>query len=219
MATLLSDAFTRADSTTTPGTPDVGGPYTVRAGTFGISSNRLYCPTPNGSGSGSHLTFPAASNVDISATLPVTLSGNALSLICRWQDASNMWMATVTNGGMFLRRVQAGSYVNYVVSSQIPEVGDVLRFLALGRDLYVFLNGRLKMWSIDQRYNNTYTVAGVQLLDNSQRIDDLLAVDATMPNIDGYLDDDPYAVADPEERLAFLYKGRNTKALDEGNEA
>lgn len=196
MATLLSDNFNRADSATVPGSPGTGGPYTVVTGTAGINGNRLYFPTVNTTNLGSHLTFPAAADVDMQATIAVIGSTSvSFGLLFRYTDASNTWGFEFNANAYKLIRYNAGSLLSWS-SGIAPTAGDVIRVVAIGRRITGLLNG-VAIIEMEDVFSVSATVCGVRDTHINNRLDDLTVVDASQFSESGY-----------------LYKGRDTKTFD-----
>lgn len=71
---VVTDTFDRADSAVSLGTATSGHVWTPRHGTWGISGNKGYCPTP---AVPSEATLnPAVTNVDISVDITLDAAGN-----------------------------------------------------------------------------------------------------------------------------------------------
>ena len=136
MATLLTDDFNRADNVTVLGGPVTGGPYTVRLGVWGINTNRALTNTVVNS----HVTFPAAVDVSLQVTLPVL--GSSGGLIARWVDANTNWLFGLNGTVWALMHSVAGTYTVFS-SGPTAVAGDVIRFVAYGRNLYGLVNGKL----------------------------------------------------------------------------
>lgn len=210
MATLLSDTFTRADSTTSPGTPDTGGPYTAVTGTWGISSNKLYVPT---AGATNVLTVPAAANLTAQVTVTGTSSfGTFGGLVFRYVDASNYWY-WVTNAGYYgptLYRRVAGS--NTQLTNQFGSTWTdnfTLKVEAYGNAIYCSVNGALKV-VLDDGTFSTATTAGF-LTNNSStapRLDD-----ATFADLSAH----PSSLNGSSN--IHVYKGRDLNTDDTGSAA
>lgn len=201
MTNWLTDDFNRANSTTVVGSPSVGGPYTQQVGTWGISGNTLYT---SASTANSQLTFPAAINLDLSATFVVS-GGSTVSasqLMFRWVDVSNFWMfGRVGTGLVAFTHVAAGVSTQVTASIAFTD-GQALRVVAFGKYLYGFIAGVLVATVEDQYYASAGTPAGFRSNSNtSTRIDDASAVDAT-------------TVPSGWGSALALYKGRDTTALD-----
>lgn len=220
MAVLLTDDFNRTASTTVLGGPVTGGPYTVRVGTWGVIGNQAYT---SASVANSHVTFPAAVDVDIQATIPV--QGNSLGLIVRWVDASNFWYFGWQISTWALLRNTAGTLQQFSTSSPVPVNGDVLRCIAYGRSLYGFVNGRLMCWCEDQFFSAATATSGFRINSNTTlRIDDLTASDAVGIPGDGgtatMRDDVASFIASSDyDPVGAVYKGRDSAAADAGSVA
>lgn len=211
MAILLTDDFNRANSTTAPGTPTAGGPYTVRAGTWGINANQLYT---SASTAASLLTFPAAVNVDFSAKL-ATLGGTP-GLMVRYVDAANYWLASVFGGAWLLQRRIAGTNTT-IATGPVAAAGDVARVVAFGGEIYLIINGKLVTQADDPWQAAATAVAGFYINSSTAaRFDDASAVDATaVPgnlSAANLLTDQRIPTA--RETGAYIYKGRDTAILD-----
>lgn len=219
MATLLSDTFNRANSTTVPGTPATGGPYTAAAGTWGILSNALYT---SASLANAVLTFPAARDIDVTATF-VTVS-DASGIVFRYVDLNNYWVLYQPTGigaQWTLARRVAGTLINQW-SGPAMASGDVARVVAFGPGIYVFINGRFygsvsDMWATIPAANSP---AGFYIASSTvAQFDAATALDATA--IPAGIGDGGSANVLTDQRIpaaratgAFIYKGRDTAALD-----
>ena len=216
---LLKDNFTRADSATVIGIPIVGGPYTVRSGTWGINANNLYLPTGL---SGAHVTFPAAINLDISYRPVVSFSSSVQpTILFRWIDANNHWAFARTGGGQgALFRMLAGSYTQ--ISAETPVVvGDLVQVKAYDDQIALFVNSTLKSFTFDPQFGVATSVAGVRSngSGSSPRWDDLLVQEQTVPIFPEWTDegfDGLDLTSDATLDLTpSLYKGRNSALADE----
>lgn len=219
MALLLSDTFTRANSTTSPGAPDVGGPYTVRVGTFGITGNQLYTPTAIAL---AHLTFPAASNIDMRLDTGNSSAGTSVGLVFRWVDINNYWYWA---GQLVCRAAGVNSQFTPTLSGSA--VGDVLRVVTFNEYITLFYNGKVVFETTDHRYNPAALapVAGLQInTAASNRIDNVTCSDATSIYGDA---SGPASIPSPAVSQtavspisrANLYKGRSTATADSGSVA
>lgn len=201
---LLLDDFNRANSTTSLGSAIAGGPYTVRAGTWGINSNRAYTSVSTAE---SLVTFPAATDVDLQVTFAV-LGGH---LVLRWVDSSNYWLigpASGTSGVWTVWRKRAGTFVVAASSGVTAAAGDVVRAIASGRFLYFYANTKMVIAIEDNAFPAATSTCGLRLSSTTTgRFDDLSANPAPI-NIPG--------TPDGTSNTA-LYRGRDTKTADEGN--
>jgi len=196
-ALYLSDDYNRTNNATTPGSPLVGGPYTVVTGVFGINTNALYTTT---TATTNHLTFPGAVNVDMTFTLNV-FSASGAGVIYRYVDASNYWTYLLTANEVVFQRNSAGTFVNVNRSGVIQTflTTDTFRVEARNNMMYGYFNGRLVLTQKDHYYGNGATTMGVVLRNTAVRFNGLTVIgaDSTLPVADG-----------------FLYRGRATKADD-----
>jgi hypothetical protein len=116
----LSDSFNRANSTTVIGSSDGAGhleiagigsggsgkAWTAALGTWGISSNRAYCPTLDGGGSG--IVIAESGETDLLWKVNLRrLSGNC-GIIVRYADANNYVYAYYDGTNVTLRKVVGG---------------------------------------------------------------------------------------------------------------
>lgn len=171
MAVLLSDDFTRADSTTVPGSPTIGGPYTVVTGTWGINTNRLYT---SASTANSIITFPAAADLTVKMDVTTGSFANA-GLIARYQDASN-WVGlaftNISTVSFYIRRAGASAVSGSSISVTVPAT---LQMSCFGPYIYGYVNNSLR-WVIEEPFLMTATTAGVFVESNTvYRMDNLYA--------------------------------------------
>jgi hypothetical protein len=220
-AILLQDDFNRANSTTSLGSPAVGGPYTVRSGTWGINNAEAYLSTP---AANAHLTFPAAVNVDISAKVPVSPSSQVASgITIRWVDANNHWLFQAMSGPtLALYRCTAGVYTQMYSGGPFT-VGDVIGLKAFGDQIAWYSNGRQLGQLADHWFATAGTDAGLRNSGTSTaRWDDLLVREQLTPlnswGAPPSIETVPKATITRAGEFALtpsLYKGRNTALADE----
>lgn len=214
--TVYSDTFDRPNSTNVIGTPEVGGPYTVVTGTWGINNNSLY-NSVNGEGV---VTFPGVSDVDFTITIGV--HGSNIGVLFRGQDANNIWMAQSTGSGLNLQRRRAGTFYWQAGTNRQAVAGDRIRVQALGKWIHCSINDVVVLSAEDFYYNASYTLAGYQIrFDVTSRIaDGVLAANTALPSVTSEADAAALSQASaPADNLnidPFLYRGRDTKIQDEG---
>lgn len=222
MAVLLQDNFNRADSTNALGAPQVGGPYTVVSGTWGINANRAY--TSVGSSS-AKVTFPAARDVEVSFAIGANVSTSIQpGVMFRYIDANNFWAlhSRVGSGTVGLYYVRGGSNNLMLSAAGAQGAGAVLRAVAKGPDIAMYADNVLIGRTQDPAWEANATLAGMMSWGTGLTyIDDLLVSDFT-----GEVNDDwgtsPEAfdgvdlgfIADAAYSTS-LYKGRDTAAADE----
>jgi len=221
MTTYYADSFTRANSTTVPGTPDTGGPYTAQVGTWGINANQLYQPV---STSSAVLTVPIAS-ADFDATFQFSGSpgGNSVGFLFRYSNATTFMLVYVSNGTLFIqRRVSGTGTVLATLGSTV--VTDNYRVVAKGTRIQIFLNSVL-VFQCDDDFNLTQAVVGWWIsTTTSARIDNALVQSAPADltyGVDGMTantpDDDSVLTAlDFPLPDAFAYLGHGSKTADTG---
>jgi hypothetical protein len=223
MATLLQDDFDRANNTTSPGSPLVGGPYTVSSGTWGINSNQLYLS--NTTTPAHYMLAPGAADVDFTYTQVLAQAGSSgphTGGVIRAADASNsIYVARSTTGSFQIFQSIAGT--GTALTPEIASVaGDVHRFIAYKEEVWFYVNGILRAYLIDYRYDpvNRTKIGFRNGQTTTGRWDNVLAVDVTAaPNTWGASPeafDDIDLDIDAEFSLTpSLYKGRDTAIADE----
>ena len=153
----LVDTFTRADSTSVVGMPDLGGAYIQNTGVWGIISNKLYCSSAITTGtaveniiSNNHGTVPnQIIKVDITwATLSSGIK-SVIGLITRYNDINNFMFLALsrdqnTNSvAIQLYKRVAGTYYLIVGVSTAGTISDIM-------------GGSTQTYAF-KAYNNTYT--------------------------------------------------------------
>jgi hypothetical protein len=153
-ATLASDTFTRADSTTTLGTAETGGPWSARVGTWGIASNKAYLV----SGSTGIATVPMLADGTTQVTIS-TIAGRA-GMVFRVQDANNYWVITDSFGFATynVNKVVAGSATFMGNLGLAGADGDVLKVICSGSSISIYYNGVLKLSLTDTTFQHALGV-------------------------------------------------------------
>jgi hypothetical protein len=221
MAILLQDDFNRTNSTTSLGSPVVGGPYTVRTGVWGINNAEAYLTTVS---SGAHVTFPAAVNVDISYK-PAISPGSQVQagMLLRWVDANNHWLIQHRSGpAVSLYRCNAGTYTE-MANIGAWVLGDIVGLKAYGDQIGLYRNGMQVALVQDHWFSTAGTLAGLRNGGTTTaRWDDVLVQDQLEPlNSWGVSPEGlivPVATVTRPGEFALtpsLYKGRNTAFADE----
>lgn len=175
-----SDNFTRADSGVSIDSPsDAAGNYTTTA-TWGIASNTGY----NADGAGSCCATLDASSADVEVQVTLTTIGGSgtggAGIGFRYVDANNFWRARarVSASTLSLQRMIAGSNTTIGTDySYTPANGDVIKVVADGNDITVYLNGVSRITASDSTHN-TATKHGLFVnSDTASRFDDLTITD------------------------------------------
>lgn len=204
------DDFTRANSTSTPGTPNVGGPYTLRNGTsWGINSNQLYTAVSTAE---AQITVPG--EIDLDFQVKIKAVGTSPGLMFRWIDTSNFWLITFGTTTPGLYRRTAGAYTQFA-TFKTAAVNDVYRVVCRGRYITVLRNGRSIATQEDLWASQATATVGFRLnSDITSRLDDAILLPALE---DPLTSDAPVLTTNTARDLdSFLYKGRDTKIADQG---
>lgn len=169
----MTDDFNRADSAVS-----LGGVWTARAGTWGISSNKAYLATAGG---GDDLaTVDSAADGDVQVTLTV-LSALKACLLFRWSDASNYWYAGPDGSGTLFEVWKVVAATPSLLFSYEPAIwpgdGTVLKINLAADAIALFLNGSSVASGTDA-FNQTATKHGLRTVGASaDRWDDFSAPD------------------------------------------
>lgn len=221
LTVYLKDTFTRADSATTLGSPEVGGPYTVLVGTWGVASGQAYVPSGTGK---AVVTFPAA--IDVDATFQASNYLGGPSFLFRYVDANNYWRLMNYNNGWTLGRWNAGAWAYNPINASATYATDVARVVAIGTRIYLFINGILR-WEQDDYWYTTATATCGFLIDgtNAGRIDNVLVQTPELAQIPGLMVDGSVAnaqgaaqilAATPAPFTGFAYLGHGSRTADAG---
>lgn len=167
--TMIGDPFTRADSTTSPGSDPNGGAWAETAGGFGIISNQAYAPVAG--------TNIATQNAFDDGTVMVTYAAGATStnqagLVFRLSDASNYWYyRRFSTGNAQLAKVVAG--VETVITPSLSQAvanGDRLKVVFFQNTIQAYVNDVLTHTTTDT-FNQTATRVGMIATDITSRLD------------------------------------------------
>lgn len=172
---LITDDFNRADNASSAGSPQIGGPYTVASGTWGISGNALYASVANDS----QLTFPASADFDCSFVWAAI--GNDATFMFRRQDTDNYLMLANINGGLRLYRRIGGGFTEFLNTSAVS-AGTTIRILALGSSILVYADNVLKLSATETNFQ-TQTTMGFRVGngDTTTRYDNLSVSSVGVP--------------------------------------
>lgn len=218
MATLLSDNFDRANSTTVIGAPQIGPSPVVQAGVGGIISNMLYAPT-------APATFTwdlGTPNVELSFTTSANTTSAWLAIVLGYVSATSYYQATITpTVGITLYKVETGGSATLAVSmrnTSLPGSGVVFKMHHRDGILRVYVDDVLFIrQALDVPI--TSNVHGVRLANANPRIDNLLGTDAptiteSILNGNRLEQAQTFVPAAPVVASSFAYLGRDTKLQD-----
>lgn len=137
--TLVSDTFTRADSTSTLGSADTGQAWSAQVGTWGISGNQA-CETL---ATGSANAVVDAGVADGEAEVDVTWQSGQGGLVARSVDGNDLLLAIIYAGTLELYKIVAGLSTALGSYAWTPVMGTTynLRISARGSAIKVYLDG------------------------------------------------------------------------------
>lgn len=166
---LITDSFTRADSTSSLGNADTGQAWVAAEGTWGISSNQAYYV----SGGSSRKAYIEASTAD--CTVTVTMSGEMDygGLMFRYTDANNYNM--VYNGPAVGYPAEVRTKVSGTdtVVATFPRMaaGARVRVRMAGSAIQVLVDG-VQVYSGTVTANQSATKHGLHVSSTATRFDD-----------------------------------------------
>lgn len=170
----IVDNFNRADSATTLGTTSDGTKvWSALAGTWGISTNQAYLPTPNGTRSLA-VVDAGLSDCTVSVTL-ATIAFSAMGLCVRVQDAGNFIAVTYASGTLSVGEFAGGSFNRSLLSTSVTFAnGDVLSVVLSGSSLTFKKNGTTVGTATDATYqtNTKHGLYDGSGLGSTQRWED-----------------------------------------------
>ncbi len=207
------DNFNRAPSTTDAGTPQVGGPYTVVAGPWGIDSEgRLYSVNNNEN----RLTFPGSANFDFQFQIPVGPSNNQ-GILFRYTDTTNQMMFFREGNSETSNRLRLYRSINSNNADlatygygDLAKVTDTYRVIGMGNLIHVYVNGVRLTYREDARASGGViptTLGFYQWASSNGRYDNVVVWNT--PDID--------VLGPANGKTAHVYKGRDNYNDDLGN--
>lgn len=215
MATLLSDDFNRANSTTVVGSPQIGPAPAVLSGTGGISSNQLYCPVIT-----LLLTYDLATpGVELSSVFNSITAVNGVGYILGVASTTDFYLVYFSTASVVLYQQAPGGLAPlYTSTVQVPAgSGSVCKARYRDGIIRAYVDDVLVFrWKLDAPI--TATKHGVRISNTSARVDNLLGTDAPTiaEDFSGGLPSNALTIAsaDASPGPAFIYKGRDTKLQD-----
>lgn len=141
---LVSDTFTRADSTTTMGVTDTGQAWNVSGGTWGISGNQAYSATNGGQALVDAGQPVGKASVTLGGTMPSP--GQSIGFRFRWVSSDVHYEVYVNGSGEAVIDQYNFGAANVATSTGAGFVtGDTLTVLDDGATLTVQRNGVTKL--------------------------------------------------------------------------
>jgi len=213
MATLVQDDFNRADSATVPGGPVTGSAPTVLVGTWGISSNQLYCATLS-STRGLIVWDPGTVDVDVEVTFttPGNFGGVAVGAVSATDFIGVGWVVNTTEGVM-----NVGLTRNYSSGSSQPDVMHkvaVLNTSALVSPLTLRVEIKSGMCKISINGSQVGQTFKVPLVYTNTRCG--VWTNSTTTRIDNLTIQDSTSLGALPSRTGHAYKGRPLMSADAG---
>lgn len=168
---LLQDDFNRADSSTSLGTADVGGTWTlVDGGNLGISGNKAYCPGSPG------IAVLDAGTANFAVQVTITSIGSdSPGIIFRYKDTGNWWRLVSFGGGYYIGKMEASSFSNVQGPLGTVADGDTLKAVVNGTSIKCYINDVQIGTEITSSFNSTEQKAGIIGYGNTPRLDAFLA--------------------------------------------
>lgn len=218
MATLLSDNFDRANSTSVVGSPQIGPAPTVLSGTLGISSNALYASAVAGDGA---MVVWDLATPDVEFTFQRDSLLGTMGVIFCAASATDYIYAECPAGGMTLSRRKASPETApqpLVGAFWGGALGDTFTVSMKSGIFRGWANGRLVIrypvqdYVASNRHGFKFSattgtkVPSVTVVDSS-------ALTPTMPETGALADPARFATPTPTP-TSFLYRGRDSASLD-----
>lgn len=166
---VATDTVTRADSAASAGDTETGGfTWNARLGTWGVSSNKLYCPTPDGGGI-QLLTIPAGIS---DGSVEAVFSGGTLGtdkpwLVFRLSDTSNYLLCSAQSTTTIeIYKVVAGAFTQLATGAYSWVGGEKVRVAFSGATLTAYVDDVQKASGSDA-FNSSATNVGLGAGTNS----------------------------------------------------
>lgn len=208
------DSFDRADSSSSLGSADVGGAWTVQSATFGISSLRAYETT---GGLGIATIDSGHADADVSVVIAVRLTGGGAGnagVVFRFTNTSNYWRAFFdgSTGLVFLQKVVGGAASTVFSGGTMGASGGAVLARFNGSTIAVYVNGRLVGTTTDS-FNSTATKHGLWINGNTLwRLDDFFAEPAPANPTGSGTASDTFNRADTHQTLGVSSSGHTWEA-------
>jgi hypothetical protein len=142
MAVTLDDAFTRANSATTVGSPTTGPAPVIQLGTLGITTNRLYTAVLASQGTPGNAAIVTWA---IGPTFDLTYHRNGnVAIVFGWVGLLDHWLIQWTNDLVNLYRCVVGGYAliqTVPMDDSLVTVATPLRVTYANHVLRIFSNG------------------------------------------------------------------------------
>lgn len=169
MALPATDAFNRADSTTTLGTADTGQTWVARRGTWGILSNTAY--VASGATNDDHAVVDTGVT-DYYVTALITASPTNVGLVARHSATDTHYLATYDgSNACTLWKVVSGTYTQLGTASDTLAAGDTLGIKCVGSTIQYLRNDVVKITATDSALTGTYVGMRLGATTSASRYD------------------------------------------------
>jgi hypothetical protein len=140
---IISDTFTRDDSTTTLDKADTGQIWVQPQGVWGVFGNQAYLSTS--SEPSVAVIESEIANCKVSCILPAIPLGEAPGLVARYVDTSNYLRISITvgTGMLYLSKRVAGTLTTLGTYTHDWITGDTIGFVLNGASVQATLNGNV----------------------------------------------------------------------------
>jgi hypothetical protein len=212
VATLLSDDFNRANSTSVVGSPAVGPAPVTQTGTAGISGNAFYASLAP-----AIVTWDLGTpDVELSVIGSTLTASNSANLVLGYVSATDYWGASLYSDRIALLRSTPGAVVLLAEAFRTNPAGTKLSMNYRDKVLRIYRNDELVLnFDVD---TITATKHGLRTNAITPRMDDLLGTDSPPLDADtlGATVSGGGAIAtEPFFASAFVYQGHDTKIQDQ----
>lgn len=171
---IVFDSFTRADSAVSLGTSDTGHAWTAHVGTWGVSSNKAYCPTASGVAQNLATVQTNISTATVQAIVSGTWATGQPWLLFRYTDTSNyMLISAQTANTVEIFKNVAGAFTQIGTGAYTWGASQLVSVAYAGTSISVSVDGVVKATANDAA-NQSATRAGIGgsvSLDNTARFD------------------------------------------------
>lgn len=161
---LVTDTFTRANSTTTLGNTDSGHPWTTLAGTWGINNNIARVVVASSANAGDGIRDLAAVETGVAnatVRLRIKVADSPVGLAFRVSDSLNFWQFVRTGAGYQVYKVVAGTATSMGTSASPMAVDDLITVTFNGASIVARINGTGDITVTGDAFNQNATRHGM----------------------------------------------------------
>jgi hypothetical protein len=143
----VTDAFNRANSTTSLGTADSGQEWTADAGGWGISSNQAYCETDASFLNFATLAGAADGTLEVKLPSPGGGSGGSAWVVCRFTDVDNCLFVLCSGAEPYRLMKRQGGVPSTLDTGALAQANtdDVVKVVLSGSSIRVYVNDELEI--------------------------------------------------------------------------